>query len=152
MKRRAVVYQNGPCAGHTRWLDPVTGNLYLGPTDPKVALRSMVRVKGRPGVWVDSNGDWLVMEVNATPKVPSAKSDGSSADYYKLPEGATELQHLISHRNMNAQMGEIFRSAYRYGRASHSDKLRDARKIKFYIEAEIERLEKLAVEDPYYLP
>jgi hypothetical protein len=42
---------------------------------------------------------------------------------------------------MNAQMGEIFRSAYRYGNASHSDKLRDAKKIKFYIEAEIARLE-----------
>jgi hypothetical protein len=42
---------------------------------------------------------------------------------------------------MNAQMGEIFRSCYRYGSASHSDQLRDAKKIKFYIDAEIERLE-----------
>lgn len=70
------------------------------------------------------------------------KSDGSTASYYELPAGATELQHLISHKNMNAQIGEIFRSCYRYGAASHSDQLRDAKKIKFYIEAEIERLEK----------
>lgn len=70
-------------------------------------------------------------------------SDGSTASYYELPEGATELQHLISHRDMNAQMGEIFRAVYRYGIASHSDKLRDAKKVKFYIDAEIERLEKL---------
>ena len=41
---------------------------------------------------------------------------------------------------MNAQIGEIFRAAYRYGQASHSDMLRDARKIKFYIDAEIKRL------------
>ena len=68
-------------------------------------------------------------------------SDGSTASYYELPDNATELQHLISHRNMNAQMGEIFRSCYRYGSASHSDQLRDAKKIKFYIDAEIERLE-----------
>jgi hypothetical protein len=68
-------------------------------------------------------------------------SDGSTASYYELPDNATELQHLISHKNMNAQMGEIFRSCYRYGIASHSDQLRDAKKIKFYIEAEIERLE-----------
>lgn len=70
-------------------------------------------------------------------------SDGSTADYYELPAGATELQDLISHRDMNAQLGEIFRAAYRYGMASHSGKLRDAKKIKFYIDAEIKRLERL---------
>ena len=69
-------------------------------------------------------------------------SDGSTASYYKLPTEATELQHLIMYKNMNSQMGEIFRSCYRYGEASHSDQLRDAKKIKFYIEAEIERLSK----------
>lgn len=68
-------------------------------------------------------------------------SDGSTASYYELPDNASELQHLISHKNMNSQMGEIFRSCYRYGSASHSDQLRDAKKIKFYIESEIERLE-----------
>lgn len=72
-----------------------------------------------------------------------ATSDGSTASYYELPPGATELQDLISHRDMNAQMGEIFRACYRYGRATHSSKLRDAKKIRFYIEAEIKRLEKL---------
>jgi len=71
-----------------------------------------------------------------------AVSDGSTAAYYELPEGAKELQDLISHRNMNAQIGEVFRSCYRYGLASHSDQLRDAKKIKFYIDAEIKRLEK----------
>jgi hypothetical protein len=70
-------------------------------------------------------------------------SDGSTADYYELPEGATELQDLISHRNLNAQDGEIFRAIYRKGRASHSDELRDARKVLFYAQAEVKRLEKL---------
>jgi len=77
---------------------------------------------------------------NPTNPYPST-SDGSTANDYRLPPGATELQDLISHCDMNAQLGEIFRAAYRYGRASHSDKLRDAKKIKFYIEAEIKRLE-----------
>ncbi len=72
-----------------------------------------------------------------------AVSDGSTAAYYELPEGAKELQDLISHRNMNAQIGEVFRSCYRYGIASHSDELRDAKKIKFYIDAEIKRLERV---------
>lgn len=69
-----------------------------------------------------------------------ALSDGSTASYYVLPEGCSQLQHLISHRDMNAQIGEIFRSCYRYGECPHSDKLRDAKKIKFYIDAEIARL------------
>jgi len=73
-------------------------------------------------------------------------SDGSTASYYALPEGAKELQDLISHKDMNAQIGEIFRACYRYGEVGHSPKLRDAKKIRFYIEAEIKRLEQY--EDP----
>ena len=73
-----------------------------------------------------------------------SRSDGSTADYYELPEGSRELQELISHRNMNAQIGEIFRACYRYGIASHSDCLRDAKKMRFYADAEVKRLEKLA--------
>lgn len=72
-----------------------------------------------------------------------SRSDGASADYYVLPEGATQLQDLISHRDMNSQIGEIFRACYRYGIVSHSDKMRDAKKIRFYAQAEVERLEKL---------
>lgn len=77
-------------------------------------------------------------------KPMSARSDGSSADYYLLPKNATQLQDLISHRNMNAQIGEIFRACYRYGIASHSDQLRDAKKILFYAHSEVKRLEREA--------
>jgi len=68
-------------------------------------------------------------------------SDGSTAPYYELPKDAKELQDLISHKDMNAQIGEIFRACYRYGEVAHSKRLRDAKKIKFYAEAEIKRLE-----------
>ena len=70
-------------------------------------------------------------------------SDGSTADYYTLPSNADALQDLISHKNMNAQIGEIFRACYRYGEVAHSEMLRDAKKIKYYAEAEIKRLENL---------
>lgn len=69
-------------------------------------------------------------------------SDGSTASYYQLPPDVTQLQDLISYKNMNSQIGESFRSLYRYGESSHSDKLRDAKKVLFYMQAEIERLEK----------
>ena len=70
-------------------------------------------------------------------------SDGSTASYYVLPKNANELQDLISERDMNAQIGEIFRACYRYGLCRHSDQLRDAKKILFYAQAEVKRLEAL---------
>ena len=73
--------------------------------------------------------------------IHKARSDGSTAKYYELPGNANELQDLISCKNMNAQIGEIFRACYRYGQVQHSEKIRDAKKIKFYAEAEIKRLE-----------
>ena len=82
------------------------------------------------------------------PETPSngtnVSSDGSTASYYELPAGAGELQELIAYKDMNAQVGEIFRECYRYGQAAHCDKLRGAKKMKFYIDAEIKRLEGLA--------
>lgn len=78
------------------------------------------------------------------------KSDGSTAKYYELPEDAKELQDLISHKNMNAQIGEIFRACYRYGEVAHSEMLRDAKKIKFYAEAEILRLEKASMPNSFF--
>ena len=80
----------------------------------------------------------VISNTNSTKKI---QSDGSTADYYLLPEAADQLQDLISHKDMNAQIGEIFRACYRYGEVQHSKKLRDAKKIKFYADAEIRRLE-----------
>jgi hypothetical protein len=88
------------------------------------------------------------INTSSTRKGSEMKSDGSTASYYELPNGCTQLQDLISHRDMNAQIGEIFRACYRYGQADHSDKLRDAKKIAFYAQAEVERLENLNSVDP----
>ena len=73
-------------------------------------------------------------------------SNGATASYYEIPAGATQLQDLISDRDMNAQIGEIFRACYRYGMVEHSPKKRDIKKILFYAAAELERLEQLGGE------
>ena len=72
--------------------------------------------------------------------VGKVRSDGSTASYYELPNNASELQDLISAKNMNAQIGEIFRECYRYGQASHCDEIRGIKKILFYANAELKRL------------
>ena len=87
--------------------------------------------------------DKYVSTSKSTSKSTKEVSDGSTADYYVLPENATELQDLISHKNMNAQIGEIFRACYRYGGVAHSPEIRDIKKILFYAKAELERLQKL---------
>jgi len=73
-------------------------------------------------------------------KTEQITSDGSTASYYELPEGAKEIQDLISFKNMNGQMAEIGRGWYRYGQCSHSDELREINKIIFYAKAEKARL------------
>lgn len=62
-----------------------------------------------------------------------------------LPAELNELQDIISYINANSQIGEIMRAGYRYGKVEHSPKIRDAKKIKFYLMAEKERLEKYAL-------
>lgn len=60
-----------------------------------------------------------------------------------IDKNSTELQQIISALDLNAQTGEMVRAIYRKGRASHSDELRDARKVLFYAQAEVRRLEAL---------
>ena len=84
----------------------------------------------------------LLLELYAKNSPDKEHSDGSTASYYELPASATELQHLISFKDMNAQIGEIFRACYRYNQVAHSDARRDIKKIIFYANAELERLEK----------
>jgi hypothetical protein len=79
-------------------------------------------------------------EVEEEENQAKEKSDGSTANYYVLPEAAEQLQDLIAFKNMNAQLGEIFRAAYRYGQCSHSNRERELNKIIFYAEAELNRL------------
>lgn len=85
-------------------------------------------------------GDTVKAGEQAAPD--KVKSDGSTASYYELPPNALELQHLIAYKNMNAQLGEIFRATYRYGQVEHSERERDLKKIIFYANAELERLAK----------
>jgi len=75
-----------------------------------------------------------------TKGIRTTANDGSTADYYELPINARQLQDLISFLNCNAQLGEIGRAWYRYGRCAHSEKRRDLRKIIFYARAELDRL------------
>jgi len=116
--------------------------------EPKVTARR-ITVTPRPKELKLSLAEYVNTLTADIPKAPlvdtksPAVSDGSTASYYVLPDGSLELQDLISDKNMNAQIGEIFRECYRYGQASHCNELRGINKILFYANAEKDRLEKL---------
>ena len=87
-------------------------------------------------------------EINNTKNTKNTNEDrGDNVGYYRLPPGPTSLQHLISYKNMNSQMGEMFRSIYRYGECPHSDRFRELNKIIYYANAELERLIKYGTEE-----
>lgn len=118
---------------------------YIGVADSKTMLANISEQCGPEAVKMTYKQAWDYLQSLLSGKGDNpelSKSDGSTASYYELPEGCAELQELISYRNMNAQDGEMFRALYRKGLASHSDEMRDAKKILFYAKAEVERLEK----------
>jgi hypothetical protein len=65
---------------------------------------------------------------------------GSTPSQYGFPEHATELQDLIEHRGMNFAKGNIFKACYRDGTCSHSDAIREIRKILWFAGRELKRL------------
>ena len=73
----------------------------------------------------------------ASDRVKTA-SDGGSTLYYTIPEHASELRHLISHKGMSKARGDIFKACYRLGEKKGVDAQYDLNKMKFFIEDLIE--------------
>jgi hypothetical protein len=70
---------------------------------------------------------------------------GSTPSQYGFPAHATELQDLIEHRGMNFAKGNIFKACYRDGTCSHSDAIREMRKIFWFAGRELARLLKASI-------
>lgn len=83
--------------------------------------------------FIDEDGNVVPIEKH--------KSDGGSTDYYNIPEGIKDLQGLIEYKNMNFAIGNIFKACYRMGRKEGNDDAYDLRKIIFFAERELKRIE-----------
>lgn len=77
---------------------------------------------------------------------------GWSSEYYKLPEGAVELQDLIEYRAMNFSVGNIFKAAYRLGHKDGTDAEYDLRKIIWFAQRELDRIAKQPAAMPQPAP
>ena len=64
---------------------------------------------------------------------------GGTTHYYELPPNATELKHLIRHKNMSHPIGEAFCALYRLH--DNGEYKRNLEKARYYIDTELEYLE-----------
>jgi hypothetical protein len=71
-----------------------------------------------------------------------ADNSGYDGSYYNLPAGASELQDLIEHRNLNFALGNIFKAVWRMGATEQHKRTAeyDLQKIIFYAERELRRI------------
>lgn len=70
---------------------------------------------------------------------PRVKSDGSSTSYYDLPPEAKDLGDLIEFKNMNFNVGNIFKACYRLGEKEGNDLRYDLNKIIYFAQRELAR-------------
>ena len=62
------------------------------------------------------------------------RSDGGSTSYYKIPDHATELRHMISHKNMSKSRGDVFKACYRLGEKEGVDIMYELNKMEFFVQ------------------
>ncbi len=68
------------------------------------------------------------------------KSDGKSTSYYDLPPGAKDLGDLIEFKDMNFNVGNIFKASYRLGEKEGNDLSYDLNKIIYFAQRELARI------------
>ncbi len=68
------------------------------------------------------------------------KSDGGSTSYYDIPEGTKDLGDLVEYKDMNFNIGNIFKAAYRLGEKDGTDKKYDLNKIIYFAQRELKRI------------
>ena len=67
------------------------------------------------------------------------RGDGGSTNYYSLPKNATELKHLIRHKNMGHAIGEAFCALYKLN--DNGEYKRNLTKALYYIQSELDWME-----------
>lgn len=90
-----------------------------------------------PDFFLKKEKDFLGQELT------KPKLTGGSAEYYKLPNGASELQDLIEHKGMSFGRGNIFKAMYRLGEKDAATEEYDLEKTVWFA---IRRINELRIE------
>lgn len=95
-----------------------------------------VRLDSGKAFWFRSAEVQLLVTDTYVIKKPDG---GGGQNHYDLPKGATQLQDLIEHRNMNGSVKDIFKACYRLGVKDGVSDEYDLRKMAFYSLRELGR-------------
>lgn len=85
-----------------------------------------------------------IVEPEADDGFTTGVSDGGATPYYDFPDGFSTLADLIDHKDMNFNVGNIFKASYRLGKKKGVDRRYDLRKIIYFAERELKREETYA--------
>ena len=80
------------------------------------------------------------------PRDTTLRPSGGSTHYYELPIGATELHHLIKHKEMPHGIGEAFSALYRLN--DNGEYKRNLEKTIYYCQNALAYLEEHSVPTP----
>ena len=105
----------------------------LGPREQPVPVE--LNVTGIAGPRRISGGGPNMQQIAKT-------SDGGSSPYYAILPDEKDAQDIIERKGMNFARGNVFKAAWRMGEKDVASELYDWRKIKWFAEREIARLEK----------
>jgi len=73
---------------------------------------------------------------------PIEDNSGLNANYYVIPEGCTQVQDIIEHKNMNFSEGNILKAIYRLGSKDQVSRKYDLEKIVYFAQREIARIDR----------
>lgn len=123
----------------THWKVRMPGNGYIiWPVEDVEKLDDPVEPVGTVGPRRISGGGPNIQHIAKT-------SDGGSSPYYAILPDEKDAQDIIERKSMNFARGNVFKAAWRMGEKDVASELYDWRKIKWFAEREIARLE--AVKD-----
>lgn len=69
-----------------------------------------------------------------------SNTGGAGNIYWDIPDGATQLQDLIEHKNMNGNVKDVFKACYRLNEKDGTDNVYDVEKMAYYSLRELGRI------------
>lgn len=73
------------------------------------------------------------LDTTVPPEPKETTSDGGSSSYYRIPEGATDLQDLIEAKEMSFARANLFKAIYRMGEKQGVDIDYDLNKLEWFL-------------------
>lgn len=101
----------------------------------------MIKMEGYT-FWYPARSFVPCISDSVDPATKKIASDGGSTGYYAVLDTDKDCQDIIERKDMNWNRANVFKAAFRMGEKDGPDELYDWRKIKWFAEREIARLEK----------